>query len=522
MMHNSYTSKVKLIFVPYLVFSLGLLSVLSLINWLLTMKFKLLDLKPIYMDFIIPSFIILGFIWFFLRPRFAVLKFDTNDENYKFITLTLSSIMLLLSASLIQMYLEDKTGQLTALKNINQIKDYKETRYYTIEDLYLDRDSTQSEHQFEVKGRGRHDFVMHIYIALPLYANYEESINLDTNTWYGLHYSETIPNKLPREDKSKLYQKFMDETDEEFNKSNLKNFTYLTRLNNSDEKDVFVNLIESNTETVNQKLIILTPHQNSFSERVIITPLFFITPYLISLIVLLLALYFADVNRYEYEQLKTRKKTTQFGPPELLMLLIPRKDFIATPTLVIANISVFIIMAISDGTIMNFNSAYLLHWGGNYIHNFNEGQWWRLITSSFIHAGAIHLLYNVALLYLIAAVLEFTLKPIRLIVFYIILAIAASGISLWWNDQLIIVGSSGAIFGLFGLYLSLSLTNIVSIEESKALAPILLFIIGFNIIVGLLGIDIDNAAHIGGLLSGFILGFMISPFIKNHNQDILK
>jgi membrane associated rhomboid family serine protease len=81
------------------------------------------------------------------------------------------------------------------------------------------------------------------------------------------------------------------------------------------------------------------------------------------------------------------------------------------------------------------------------------------------------------------------------------------------------VGASGAIFGLYEIFLSLLLNRVYPKEVSKSFLLAMLIFLGFNLLVGVSG-GIDNAAHLGGLLSGMLLGLIVSPGLKsNYQQD---
>ena len=96
--------------------------------------------------------------------------------------------------------------------------------------------------------------------------------------------------------------------------------------------------------------------------------------------------------------------------------------------------------------------------------------------------------------------------------------LVASAASLWWHENTLSVGASGAIFGLYGIFLALLLTKVFPRDFSKAFLVGTLIFIGYNLLSGLTG-GIDNAAHTGGLASGFIIGMILSPGLKQHAKE---
>ncbi|KAF5729966.1 inactive rhomboid protein 1-like [Tripterygium wilfordii] len=144
-----------------------------------------------------------------------------------------------------------------------------------------------------------------------------------------------------------------------------------------------------------------------------------------------------------------------------------------------------------------------LEW--NKVAHGNQG--WRLITCIWLHAGVIHLLANMLSLVFIGIRLEQQFGFVRVGIIYLLSGLGGSVLSALFIQKNISVGASGALFGLLGAMLSELLTN-WTIYTNKAAALItLIIIIAINLAVGILP-HVDNFAHIGGFLSGFLLGFV--------------
>ncbi|XP_077248558.1 RHOMBOID-like protein 2 [Tasmannia lanceolata] len=148
-------------------------------------------------------------------------------------------------------------------------------------------------------------------------------------------------------------------------------------------------------------------------------------------------------------------------------------------------------------------------------------QGWRLVTCIWLHAGVIHLLANMLSLIFIGIRLEQQFGFVRIGLIYLISGFGGSVLSSLFIRNNISVGASGALFGLLGAMLSELITN-WTIYSNKAAALItLLIIIVINLAVGILP-HVDNFAHIGGFLTGFLLGFilLVRPqfgWIERHN-----
>lgn len=195
----------------------------------------------------------------------------------------------------------------------------------------------------------------------------------------------------------------------------------------------------------------------------------------------------------------------------------PQKEFLMTTFLIGACVLVFILMVASGVDFMNPSVESLINWGANVrVLTAGEAEWWRLISCVFLHVGALHLAMNMLGLYMIGIILEPRIGKWRLLTAFLVTGIGGSVASIFWNPSVASAGASGAIFGLFGLLLALLTTNLIQKNIRKAILPNLLFVIGVNLLIGFAP-GIDYAAHIGGLLTGIVLGYIYFLFFRNRN-----
>lgn len=199
----------------------------------------------------------------------------------------------------------------------------------------------------------------------------------------------------------------------------------------------------------------------------------------------------------------------------------PAKGFFITPILIDINIAVFIIMAIAGVSVFAPDNEMLLNWGANFRPSVLDGQWWRLFTNFFLHAGIFHLLMNMYALLYIGILLEPHIGRARFLSAYLLSGIAASTASLWWHDLTVSVGASGAIFGMYGVFLALLTTNYIERAARKTLLTSIGVFVGYNLLNGLKG-NIDNAAHIGGLISGLVIGYIYVGSLKAPRASNLR
>ncbi|XP_034692643.1 RHOMBOID-like protein 1 [Vitis riparia] len=134
-------------------------------------------------------------------------------------------------------------------------------------------------------------------------------------------------------------------------------------------------------------------------------------------------------------------------------------------------------------------------------------QGWRLITCIWLHGGVFHLLANMLSLLVIGIRLEQEFGFVKVGLLYVISGFGGSLLSGLFIQENISVGASGALFGLLGGMLSELITNWSIYANKLAAFLTLVIIIAINLAVGILP-HVDNFAHIGGFLSGFLLGFV--------------
>ena len=191
----------------------------------------------------------------------------------------------------------------------------------------------------------------------------------------------------------------------------------------------------------------------------------------------------------------------------------------ATYCLIGANLLVFILMVIDGAGIIEPNALVHIKWGSNFTPLTLSGDWWRLLTNLFIHFGIVHVLMNMYALYIIGVYLEPMLGKAKFLMAYLCTGVLASLCSLWWHSEGInSAGASGAIFGMYGLFLALLTTDLIPAKVRKGLLQSIGIFVLYNLIYGVKS-GIDNAAHTGGLISGFVIGYLYVITIKKEKQQ---
>lgn len=180
-----------------------------------------------------------------------------------------------------------------------------------------------------------------------------------------------------------------------------------------------------------------------------------------------------------------------------------------TAAVITANVIIFLIQMVLGST-----DEFALRYGTEGIRVFSEGQYYRLFTYMFIHAGIEHILPNMFFLFIYGSRFEKYFGRAKMAAVYIVSGLAAGLLSASANDGLA-VGASGAIFGVLGAVLvsaKKSGQDIGGIGYMTMLAVVI-----FNIGMGMLTNGVDNFGHAGGLAAGLILGALL--YKKNNIGD---
>ncbi|WP_428329913.1 rhomboid family intramembrane serine protease [Mucilaginibacter sp.] len=211
---------------------------------------------------------------------------------------------------------------------------------------------------------------------------------------------------------------------------------------------------------------------------------------------------------------------------------IPTKNYLITPLLVFVNIAVFmvtmlllwimmaIVLAKHNGDASQSIEGVYLSLGFSDRTQVLNGQVWRLLTNTFLHFSLLHLTGNMIVLIYIGSMLECKLGKWNYLFLYLFAGVCASLTSVIWNTHMISGGASGPIFGLFGILLALLSTNFYERNARRALLISTAIFVGFNIIP--FGKHIDDAAHFGGLIAGYIMGWIAYLGIKYNKQSLIS
>jgi membrane associated rhomboid family serine protease len=141
-----------------------------------------------------------------------------------------------------------------------------------------------------------------------------------------------------------------------------------------------------------------------------------------------------------------------------------------------------------------------------------QGEYWRLGSVVLVHGGILHLGFNMYALFIVGPIVEQLYGHARFLLIYVLCALGGSAASYVFSDVRWSVGASGAVFGLFGMLLVADRVHKPALtRNARNLTAQIGGLIAINLVIGFVATGIDNAAHIGGLLAGAVLGLVMVP-----------
>ncbi len=202
--------------------------------------------------------------------------------------------------------------------------------------------------------------------------------------------------------------------------------------------------------------------------------------------------------------------------------------------LLTVNIVVFLWMTLHGVSLKSPTPEQLMHYGANSPLNVLQGEWWRLLTATFVHIGVIHIATNMWCLWNLGLLGEPLIGPFGMVAVYVLTGVAGNLLSVGWDvgwsiwtqspqglEGAVGAGASGAVFGIAGILIVLLSNRKLPIPwtELQRLRRSVVQFAGINLVIGLstiwgpLGnfVRIDNSAHLGGFLSGLALGPGLVP-----------
>lgn len=186
--------------------------------------------------------------------------------------------------------------------------------------------------------------------------------------------------------------------------------------------------------------------------------------------------------------------------------------YVGSPTFVLVALNVLMyIVSVVYGHALTPSVSTLQKLGADYGPKVFTGEWWRLFTSMFLHGNFLHIAFNMWALFNLGLLAEVLYGRRNFVWIYLLAGLGGSIASVWWHPVIVGVGASGAIFGVAGALIPAHVfqkNERVRAALKGNLGSLSTFVI-YNLVIGAASPHIDNAAHLGGLLTGLLVGWLM-------------
>jgi rhomboid protease GluP len=388
-------------------------------------------------------------------------------------------------------------------ENADLIGSSTPSKYYVVDSIcmHLNRPATKS---FVSRYRPNSPLSVNFYVIAPVCNTHGESI--ERRAWIASHYHQLIDDSASKPEANAAYDKFLRDSVKAFNALDDTQFQYLESIGLNSERRRYEKTLEEAGFHVASPIILiphLEPLERHSSERLGWALGSFAIGALVWLVMVL-------IPALDPLKIHPHRKHATSAKSGWQAFFLPRRDNYGLPILLGINIAVFVAMVLCGLGVVSFDRDDLLAWGADFrpaIHGLGV---LRLISSQFVHSGLMHLVNNLYGLLFAGIFLTPLVNNWRLIACYLLCGLGGSIASVMVHPATVSVGASGSIFGLFGILLTLVMFADARIAAARTFVLINAGIfVGLNLLIGAASSGIDNAAHVGGLVTGAVLGVVL-------------
>ena len=507
--------KLRHLGLPVVLLSLAFTLVYSFLNWLLVARSGWIPLDEDIVDLWLPGALAWILVIVLIQPRLRALKLKDKRGNLPILYHMAAVAVVAAPVVIAQGYVRTATGDLTHVDDADRIATSPSSKFYTADHVCMHLIRPVSKPFVTVSGRHNETLNFDLYVIAHICSNRGAYVH-EERVWIGSHYHRNITNSMANSAKEEAFKSFVRESLDAFNAEDPEKYRFLENLGHNLDRKRFEKTLQE--YAYNQPApVILIGHTEAFEERTGSRLKWALIAFPCLSVVWLGLVMIPALDR------SAKGSESKQTPPGVSTLdsswrniVLPRRVNYGLPILIDINVIMFIVMAMSGLGVVSFDRDDLLAWGANFrplIHGFGA---LRLVTSQFVHGGLIHLVGNLYGLLLAGLFLIPVVTNARLIACYLLCGLGGSLASLLAHPATVSIGASGAIFGLFGILLTLLLLNDARFTQVRS--AILLnagIFVGFNLLIGAGTPGIDNAAHLGGLAVGTALGvglFLVRRF----------
>ncbi|HWY63578.1 MAG TPA: rhomboid family intramembrane serine protease [Rhizomicrobium sp.] len=502
-MHSEcFPYRLKSLFLPVVLLSCGLLACYSLVNWLFLAGPGLEPLDDDVIDTWIPLTLAAFLEFALIAPRLQVLALKRH--TLRFLFNCLAFVVLAAPVCLAQGEIRAASGQITYIGDASDIPAAPATRFYSAKTICIDRRQAGFKALAQPDESQTH-LIVDVFAVVPVCASGKSAG--PAQAWIGLTFHGVAKNSADPEIRKLALKDLGQEIDRKIAAEDPFRYRYLERSGHSAERRNFNLALKSRGLAAPEQQVVLLPRMQPFGQRLgnwlegIGFALGFGALGWLTLVLL------APLDRQKLEVVRNGGMP---HPNPAMTILIPTASSYGLQALICLNLIVFLAMMVSGLGILQFRTEDLVSWGANYGPDLQGLGVLRLITSQFVHSGIMHLVNNMYGLIIVGLFLAPAIGNWQMIACYLVCGLGSSITGNYMHPNIVAVGASGAILGLMGIALTLALLRDSRIAAMKpALVTNLAIFSAFTLVMGSLSTGIDNAAHMGGFLTGVVVGAVL-------------
>ncbi len=459
-------------------------------------------------------------VWFWLGRRARILVFrkrasdpETSgseadstayaDDRPRDGFLMVGWLVIMAPAVLLVMIVPRALEPLHVVWSVAGIDPAKPARYYKVSEILPDHRVGGAARELERSGNRGQEFRVTFYFVTPLSLPDPDDA-AGHPYWFGHEFSRTVSSRHSGKEFEEELDRFFRQSIETIEDYDYDEVWFLEVVQESDQLDGYRRAAMLAGHQSDTPLVVFVADDSEYENRIRGTTMFLALSVILGWSVWFGLLALPGLDSTELERQRTGGPDPHAIPWHesfLAVLFVPRPDHWVLPGLMLVITCIYLLMVFSGVDWLNPMASDLLAWGANRRAEVMGGEWWRLITSIFVHSGAKHLVLNAFGLLLAGLFVESLFGRAMLLALFLLSGVCGSAMSVLWHENATSVGASGGIFGLFGALMALSLRRVVGWREFLWVH----LYVGFNLLLGLFP-GIDNAAHIGGLACGLVMG----------------
>ncbi|KIA95533.1 hypothetical protein OC25_06775 [Pedobacter kyungheensis] len=301
--------KLNILFIPYLLISIGLCIGYTFLHWLLIIRLELFSVKDGIIEFLGPLCLALLVSLLFFMRRIKVL--NLKRENVKLPGLYWIVVWFSLSIPNIiaQSYLPKAVGKLTRLHNISDIDKHIPSKYYSLDKFGIDKNNVGINHFYQIGGKNSSDYNIYIYVVFPLTRNQKDDTKC--KAFLGIKYFKSIPNRLSAREKEENYNSLLAVCQYEIAHNSFDDFTYLEKTHNNYDGDRFKDVILFSRKYSSSHAPVLIPQKGAFEDRLGNQLAWIFISFAIGSVVWLLMVLAPKVHHTELKRFESRSNNLQ-------------------------------------------------------------------------------------------------------------------------------------------------------------------------------------------------------------------